>query len=138
MSRIGWKTKIQRSKIRKWIMNIGTWNIQGLSQKTNEIISELKQLNVDITVLTETKKRGQGSKKLGYYDHFYSGIPEEKRAQQGILILIRKSLKKFISSWEAINERIIKMNMILLGNKITIGTYAINDDSPVNKKKGIL
>lgn len=36
-------------------MNIATWNIQGLSRKTNEIISELKELNMDIIVLTETK-----------------------------------------------------------------------------------
>jgi len=39
-------------------------------------------------------------------------------------------------SWEPINERIIKMNLILQDRKITIiGVYAVNDDAPMQKKE---
>lgn len=116
-------------------MNIGTWNVQGLSPKLHEVISEVNQANADIVVLTETKKKSQGSENLGKYDHFYSGVAKEKRAQQGVSILIRKTLRKCITSWEAINERIIKMNLNIKNHKITIlGVYAENNEALVNKK----
>lgn len=116
-------------------MIIGTWNVQGIARKTNEIISELKELKVDIAVLTETKKKGQGSENPGHYDHFFSGIAKDKRAQQGVSIFIRKGIRNCITSWEAINERLIKMNFSFNGQKVTIiGVYAVNDDALVNKK----
>lgn len=116
-------------------MNFGTWNVQGISSKTNEVIYELQRLEIQVAVATETKKKGQGSENLGYYDHFYSGVSRDKRAQQGVSILIAKKLRKFITSWEAISERIIKMNVTMRGLKLTIfGVYAINDDAPVNKR----
>lgn len=125
----------RRHKLRNRKMIFGTWNIQGLSTKTNEVLSELTKNKTDIIVLTETKKKGQGSENLGKYDHFYSGVGKEKRAQQGISILIRKDLRRFITAWEAINERMIKMNLTLYGQKLTIlGVYSINDDAIVAKK----
>lgn len=91
---------------------------------------------MDITVLTETKRKGQGSENLGHYDHFYSGIPKDKRAQQGVSILVRKNLRRYITSWEAVNQRIIKLNLCLCGNKITIiGVYAVSEDAPVKEKE---
>ncbi|XP_057663198.1 uncharacterized protein LOC130898146 [Diorhabda carinulata] len=116
-------------------MNLGTWNVQGLSTKINEVLREIRQLNMDIVVLTETKKKGQDSENLGHYDHFYSGISKDKRAQKGVSILIKKSLRKYVSSWEAVNQRIIKINIAICGNKTTvIGTYGINEDDTVNNK----
>lgn len=79
-------------------MILGTWNVQGLSRKMNEVIYEMKRYNIDIAVATETKRKGQGSENLGDYDHFYSGIPKDKRAQQGVSLLIRKNLRKYIST----------------------------------------
>ncbi|XP_056635532.1 craniofacial development protein 2-like [Diorhabda sublineata] len=114
-------------------MNLGTWNVQGLSTKINEVLREIRQLNMDIVVLTETKKKGQGSE--NHYDHFYSGISKDKRAQKGVSILIKKSLRKYVSSWEAVNQRIIKINIAICGNKTTvIGTYGVNEDDTVNNK----
>ena len=37
------------------------WNVQGLFQKTNEIISELKKMKADVFVIAETQKKGNGS-----------------------------------------------------------------------------
>ncbi|XP_072401086.1 uncharacterized protein [Diabrotica undecimpunctata] len=42
---------------------------------------------------------------------------------------------KNISDWQAINERIIKINLNLKGSKITIiGTYGPNDDARLEEK----
>ena len=63
-------------------MQFGTWNVQGLLNKMNEVTYEIRELNVDVAVITETKKKGQVSETLGNYDHFFSSVPKQKRAQQ--------------------------------------------------------
>lgn len=62
------------------------------------VIAEIKILKIDIAVITETKKKVQGSESMGRYDHFFRGVTKDRRAQQGIFILIRKNLRKCIQS----------------------------------------
>lgn len=98
-------------------------------------MSEIKKNSVDIAVITETKKKGSGSENLGCYDMFYSGVSKDQRAQQGVAILVRKELRRCINSWEAIDQRIVKMNLTLHGHKITLlGVYGVNDDALVAVK----
>ena len=56
----------RRTKQRKRTTIFGTWNVQGISRKVNEVASELKHLKVDIAILTETKKKGKGSESWEY------------------------------------------------------------------------
>jgi len=134
MPRTGWN-KRRRHSLRKRTINIGTWNVQGFGRKINEVFFEVKRLKMDVMVITETKKKGQGSENLGEYDCFYSGVSKDKRAQQGVAVLIRKKYRKCITSWEPINERLIKINLTIRGRKITIlGVYAVNDDTLANNK----
>jgi len=67
-------------------------NVQGIRNKTGEIIKGLEE-SQDITILTETKKKGNGVEILGPYLHFYSGVPKEKRANRGVSILVKKRYK---------------------------------------------
>ena len=116
-------------------MVFGTWNVQAISRKLPEVISEIKEHKVDIVVMTETKKKGHGSENYGDYDLFYSGVPKDQRARQGVAIMMRKSLRRFVVNWEAVNQRIIKMNLNLYGHKITLfGVYGVNDDATVAVK----
>ena len=116
-------------------MVFGTWNVQGISNKLTEVVSEVNKYNVDVAVLTETKKKGTGSESLGCYDLFYSGVSKDQRAQQGVAILIRKSLRPSITTWEAVDQRIIRMHLTLHGHKVALlGVYGVNDDAPVNLK----
>jgi len=43
----------------------GPLEIQGIRNKTGEIIKGLEELKQDITILTETKKKGNGVEILG-------------------------------------------------------------------------
>ncbi|XP_030767310.1 craniofacial development protein 2-like [Sitophilus oryzae] len=116
-------------------MSYGTSNVQGLTRKINEVMIESKNLKLDVAVITETKKKGQGSESMGQYDPFYS-VSKDRRAQQGVSVLIKRNLRKHVHSWEAISERTIKINMTVRENRITIfGVYGINDDSLVNVKE---
>ena len=54
-------------------MNFGTWNIQRIAGKIGLIAKKAENLNMDITALTETKKKGNGTDIIGEYVHVYSG-----------------------------------------------------------------
>ena len=72
---------LRRHKLQKRTIRLGTLNVQGIRNKTGEIIKGLEELRQDITILTETKKKGTGVETLGPYLLFYSGVPKEKRAK---------------------------------------------------------
>ena len=74
------------------------------------------------------KKKGNRIEILGPYLRFYSGVPKEKRAKRGVSILVKKRYKRYIMTWEAVNEN-IKLHMNLFGKKLcTLGIYAISDN----------
>ena len=65
-------------------MNIGTWNVQGIFNKMDDVISSLAQQQVDIAFLSETKRKGQGNENRNNYVHFWSGVNKGKRAKAGV------------------------------------------------------
>jgi hypothetical protein len=67
------RNDLRRHSKHKWIMNIGCWNVQGLSNKTDTIPLEVKKYNLDIIALSETKKKGCSVEVLGNYLHLWSG-----------------------------------------------------------------
>jgi hypothetical protein len=46
-------------------MNVGCWNIQGLSNNTDTIPFEVKKYNLDTIALSKTKKQGVVKRYLG-------------------------------------------------------------------------
>lgn len=64
-------------------------------------------MKINISVLTETKKEGEGNGMSGNYKKFYSGVPKSSRENRGVSILIYNSLVKYIKSWQQVNKQII-------------------------------
>ena len=90
---------------------------------------------MDVVVLTETKKKGKGSETLGNYIHVLSGVKKYEWAKRGVSIVINKEWKGSIKNWEAIDGRILKLDMIIWGYKLTIiGIYASSEDNGVTVK----
>lgn len=80
--------------------------------------------------LTESKRKGLVSGNRGVYDLFFSGVHEDQCAQQGVAIMVRKSLRRIVVNWEAISQRISKMNLNSYGHKITVlGVYGMTYDA---------
>jgi hypothetical protein len=102
------RCNLRRNKLRKRTARLGTWNVQGIRNKTGEIVKGLEKLKQDIMILTETKKKRNGVEILGPYLHFHSGVPKEKRTKRGVSILVKKMYQRYITTWEAINENMIK------------------------------
>jgi len=92
------RCNLRRHKLRRRTIRLGTLSVQGIRNKTGEIIKGLEELKQDITILTETKKKGTGVEILGPYVHFYSGVPKEKRANRGVSILVKKRYKRYITT----------------------------------------
>ena len=98
--------------------------------KAAEIIKEIGTMEMDVVVLTEIKKKGTGSETLGNYIHIYSGVKKYQRAKKSVSVLMDKKWKGCIKKWEAIDERILKLDINVWGFKLTImGIYAPNEDN---------
>ena len=53
-----------------------------------------------------------------------------ERAKRGVSVLINKKWKGSIKNWEPIDERMVKVEMVIWGYKLTIiGVYAPNEDN---------
>lgn len=74
--------------------------------KKSEILSEIKEFELDVAVLRATKKRGRGSEAVEGYIHKCSGI-------------------RHIENWKFVKERIVSLDITLKGWKLRIiGVYA--------------
>jgi len=62
------------------------------------VAGRIKKVNVDIAVISETKKKLKGSQELDDYILLYSGVSKNRRAAAGIAIMIKAKFKKRIHS----------------------------------------
>ena len=74
---------LRRHKLRKRTIRLGMLNVQRIRNKTGEIIKGLEELKQDITILKETKNKGNVVETLGPYPDFYIVVPNrrEQRVQ---------------------------------------------------------
>ena len=94
---------LRRHKLRKRTIRLGLLNVQGIRNKTGEIIKGLEELKQDITILNETKKKGNVVETLRLYLHFYSGVSKEKGTKRRVSILVKGRYKRYITTWRGIN-----------------------------------
>lgn len=83
-------------------MIFGTWNVSGMSTEQTEVLQQLKEHNVDVCVLSETEKIGSGTEGKHGFIYFYSGVPREKRAKEGMSLAIKRKYRKYIKDWETL------------------------------------
>lgn len=58
------------------IMKIGTWNIQVIATKQTEIHPKVERLDIDVVVLSKTKKTAKEEEIIGGYTQIWSGVPK--------------------------------------------------------------
>ena len=109
-------------------LKLATWNVRGLMNKEEELQNELKKMNIDIGIITETKKKLKGTKEYKDYLLLYSGVPQNKRASSGVAVFLKKSLQNRIHSYNFVNDRIINIRIRTTRGHLTIvGVYAPNE-----------
>jgi hypothetical protein len=91
-----------------------------------EIIREIDIMKMDVVVLTETIKKETWEN----YTHFFEGVKKYESAKRGLSVLINNKWKGSIINWEPIDERMLKVEMIIWGYKLTIiRVYAPKEDN---------
>ena len=76
-----------------------TWNIRGLGEK-EELDKILNENNIKISVITESKKKLQGTKETEHYMFIYSGVDRHIRGQSGVMIWIHTSISNKIDHYK--------------------------------------
>jgi hypothetical protein len=81
-----------------------TWNNRGLAGKEEELDKILNGNNIQISVITESKKKLQGTKETEHYTIIYSGVDRYTRGQSGVMIWIHKSISNKIDHYKFWND----------------------------------
>ena len=76
-----------------------TWNIRGLGEKEEELDKILNKNNIKISVITESKKKLQGTKETEHYIFIYSGVDRHVIGQSGVMVWIHKSISNRIDHY---------------------------------------
>ena len=104
-------TTTQKKKVKRFgiseKLNICTWNVRSIHNKIEILEKELKERNIDIALVTETKKKLKGTIDLNDYTMIYSGVEQNERARAGVAVLVNEQWKDKISSYDWLNERIM-------------------------------
>jgi hypothetical protein len=100
------------------------WNIRGLGEKEEELDKILDENNITISVITESKKKLQGTKEIEHYTVIYSGVDRNIRGQSGVTIWIHKSISNKIDHYNFRNDRFIETRLKTQRGHLTIlGVY---------------
>ena len=102
-----------------------TWNIRGLGEEEEELDKTLNENNMKISVITESKKKLQGTKEIEHYTVIYSGVDRHIRGQSGVMIWIHKSISIRIDHYKFWNDRVKETRRKTQRGHLTIlGVYA--------------
>lgn len=136
----GQKVKIQENeqKQKQKMWRVATWNVRSIMGKEDELIEEFEEIDIDILGVTEIKMKGRGEKiiKNGHL-LIYSGVEMNQRAKAGVGCIVKEKYIKYITKWEAISPRILKIEMEIEYQVSTtvIIVYGPNEDEEVKQKE---
>jgi len=102
-----------------------TWNVRGLGEKEEELDKILNENDIKISVITEGKKKLQGTKETEHYTVIYSGVDRHIRGQSGVMIWIHKSISNKIDHYKFWNDRVMETRLkTQRGHLRILGVYA--------------
>lgn len=58
--------------------------LHGIYNKIDEIIFEMQRLHIELSVIKESKRKGNNSEILGLYDYVYRGVPRYECPAKGM------------------------------------------------------
>jgi hypothetical protein len=134
----GSKNGNTKKSIRKNVSKIGMWNIRSLVGKEIELVGEFERADLEILVVAETKRKGAGTVEMeNGHLLVWSGVGERERAQAGVGCVLHRNIKKNLSRWEAVSERILTVELTVERQMRTvIAIYGPNEtESAENKDK---
>lgn len=100
-----------------------------------EVVMEMKKYKLDFLGVSETKWKGNGAKNVDDCYVVYSGV-SDGRAKAGVAVLMTEDTKRFVKSWQCVNERIVVVKMKVGREWLTlVQVYAPTDGSKAEEKE---
>lgn len=115
-------SKGKRKPARESIWKFGTINVRGLAYKAEELDEVLKERNIMVAAVTETKKKGKGTQETENYVQLYSGVAMKERARAGVMVYVHKSVKDNIKKYKYWSSRIIEIRIKIENSFLTVIT----------------
>ena len=84
------------------------------------LLPVLNENNIKIAVITESKKKFQGTKETEQYTGSYSGVDRHIRGQSGVMIWVHKSISNKIDHYKFWNDIIIETRLKTQRRHLTI------------------
>jgi hypothetical protein len=111
-------------------LKYATWNVRGLGEKEKELDKTLNENNIKISVITEIRKKLQGTKETENYMVICSEVNRHTRGQSGVTIWVHKSISNKIEYYTFWGENFINMT------KNTHGIFNSIKDMCANRRQG--
>ena len=83
--------------------------------------------------ISETKWKGEGTRDIGDYIVYYSGVKESEAAYGGVGIAINKKLCQRAPEWKAVNERLVWLRFNSANVPTTFVAYYVPTDETDDK-----
>ncbi|XP_039291249.1 uncharacterized protein LOC120352957 [Nilaparvata lugens] len=117
-------------------LRFGIWNVRTLTGKEVELVEEMRKRKIQLMGLSEVKKKGSGSVELkDGYVMVYSGVVMQSRAKEGVGVVMTPEAFNKVSDWQAINSRIMTVDLDLELKVTYVQVYAPTEDSNVQDKE---
>ena len=124
LDRLSFSDNMDMEKVSRF--KYATWNSRGLGEKEEELDKILNENNIKVLVITESKKKLQGTKDTEHYTVIYSGVDRHIRGQSGVMIRIHKSISNKIDHCKFWNDRVIETRLqTQRGHLAILGVYAM-------------
>ena len=123
------RKQLIRNKWKKKTFKIATWNVRTLYQKgkLNNVIQEMKRMNIKILGLAEMRWNDSGQMKANGYTVIYSG---NKKHSNGVGVIIDPEFSKNITGFHAISDRVLLVKLKNLHHSLSlIQAYAPTSDA---------
>lgn len=79
-------------------MKFALWNVRGMNHKYYELQNELLNIEVDIGMIWEAKKKLKSMGELEYYCLIYSGVVQEQQATACVAIMFNMDWPYFLET----------------------------------------
>lgn len=95
----------------------------------------MEKYQIPILGISEVKRKGNGVLAMDKdYTLRYSGVNKDRRAKEGVGVILNRYISDKVLFWEPINSRIIRVDIDLEETVSLIQIYAPTDDSNILDK----
>jgi hypothetical protein len=112
-------------------------NVKTIVGKEVEITKEMERDKIQVLGISEVKKKRSRETTLEKGSVLrYLGVEKRRRAKDGVGIIMDETTDKNVIKWTPMNSRIIRVDLHLEGNRLTVvQVYAPTEDADIIEKE---